>query len=347
MTGDTSSGERTAPTTVVEDAAPHAAGPAYDDVRAAVRVALRSPGPHHLAHFSGSVFDFDVDVIGGDPPVVAAAPHQVRYSCRRAGRQLSMAIDDLSGDLREVAAGALIRMVVHSDRGAFCCDSIVPGQYVVAAVFDRATGGGLSSQPLVRACDQTVSKLVTDQRRRLSLGSQNPGGYASPEFESTGRRETEKVHTARDLESGVDAMLLAEAEVALAEAITPGDLHYLALCANGVTALSVDCLNHDDVARFFTQISVRDRRSFYERFGRDVQRLTGRVIRVTAPVIGTRLLRLVLDVEQGAIYYYRLRQGIYLIGVTLDQAKVAVTDDKMSDLAVRCRTALQTGGPSS
>lgn len=333
-------------TVLTEDAAPHAAGPVYEDIREAVRVALRAHGPHHLAHFSGSVYDFDADVI--DPSVVSAAPSQVRRGCRRAGRQLSMAIDDLSRDLQEVATGALIRMVVHSDRGAFCCDSIVPGRHVVATVFDSATGGALASQDLVRACDQTVSTLVTEQRRRLSLGSQNPGGYGSPEFETDpGRRETEKVHIAREPGSAVDPTLLGEVEAALTNAITPADLHYLALCSNGVTALSVDCLDHDDVARFFTQISVPHRRSFYVRFGHDVQRLAGRFTRVTAPVIGTRLLRLVLDVEQGAIYYYRLSQGVYLVGVTLDQARVAVADDRMSDLAVQCRAALQTVEPSS
>jgi hypothetical protein len=348
MTGDPSPGEQTERTVLAENAAQHAAGPGYEDIREAVRVALRPHGAHHLAHFSGSVYDFDVDIIDSDPPVVSSAPRQVRSRCRRAGRQLSTAIDDLSRDLQEVATGALIRMVVHSDKGAFCCDAIVPGRYVVATVFDHATGGALSSQTLVRACDEAVSELVTEQRGRLSLGSQNPGGYGSPEFEShTQRREPQKIHTTREPGSGVDPQLLAEVEVALTNAVTPDALHYLALCANGVTALSVDCLNHDDVARFFTQISVQDRRSFYVRFGGDVQRLAGRFMRVTAPVIGTRLLRLVLDVEQGAIYYYRLDQGIYLVGVTLDQARVAPADDRMSDLAMHCRSRLQTFEPSS
>jgi hypothetical protein len=47
-----------------------------------------------------------------------------------------------------------------------------------------------------------------------------------------------------------------------------------------------------------------------------------------------------LDVELGAIFYYRLRVGDYLIGVTLDQEQVRAADEEMAKLALRCRERL-------
>jgi hypothetical protein len=42
---------------------------------------------------------------------------------------------------------------------------------------------------------------------------------------------------------------------------------------------------------------------------------------------------LVLDVEQGAVIYYRLGVGDYLIGVTLNQERVGAADGKLASLA--------------
>ncbi len=41
----------------------------------------------------------------------------------------------------------------------------------------------------------------------------------------------------------------------------------------------------------------------------------------------------VLDVEAGALYYLRVRDGEYVVGVTLDQARVANADQQLAQLA--------------
>ena len=344
MTSGQAPGEPVVRSLLAEDAAPHV-GAAFADVRSASRAAVNPSGPHHLAHFSGSVYDFEVDIIDACPPATSAPPSRLRADCRRTGRLLSAAVEDLDDDLRAAASGALIRVVLHAEKGAFCCDSIVPGRHVVGVVFDRAADQVLSAQVMVRSCDEVVAVLATEQRRRLSLGTQNPGGFALSAADArTGHGTgTDKVHIARETAADLPSGRLAEVEAACVHAVAPADLHYVALHTDRATALLVDCMDHDDVSRFFTQTSVSDRRAFYRRFGRGLPHLVGRFTRLTAPVIGTRLMRVVLDLEQGAIYYYRLGQGRYLVGVTLDQAEVAAADEKVAELAVRCQEVLAGG----
>jgi hypothetical protein len=228
----------------------------------------------------------------------------------------------------------------------------VPGRYVVGVVFDQVTtsvsGRPLSLQPTVRACDEAVSKLATSQRRGLSLGSQDPGGFETKKRISAGSEGAGKVHIERVASPGTSdrhdqaaAERMVAIEAACVAAIDTEDLHYVALCREGSLILTVDCLDHDDVSKFFTQISVRERRAFYATFNRDLSSLVSRFARVIAPTIGTRLLRVVLDVEQGAIYYFRLGRGVYLVGVTLDQARVLDADDKVSRLAIDCQALLR------
>lgn len=47
---------------------------------------------------------------------------------------------------------------------------------------------------------------------------------------------------------------------------------------------------------------------------------------------GGILIRTVLDVEQGALYYYWIDRNVYLTGLTMDQSKVLVADEKLRTL---------------
>ncbi len=55
--------------------------------------------------------------------------------------------------------------------------------------------------------------------------------------------------------------------------------------------------------------------------------------RTLLPLLGGVLRRVVLDVEAGALYFRRLGEDDALIGVTLDQAKVAVAEASLNTLA--------------
>lgn len=330
--------ERAAP---AEDTAPHA-GLAFESVLDAGRDVVAARRAHYLAHFTGKIYDFGVDMLHELVPVPSRT-RRLKATCRQNGRLLAAAVEDLDESLRGMMSGALIRTVVHSDRGAFSCADIMPGRHVVGVVLDQATEGPLAVQPVVVACDRAVSDLVTGQRRRLSLGSQNPGGNDPDDADDDTRPRADgapKVHTERGVPSAaIPPHLVSQAELLCTQAIAPHDVHYLALCVDGTTALSVDCLDHDDVSRFFTQITVDGRRTFLREFTRTMPTVVARLTQITAPVTGSRLMRLVLDVELGAIYYYRLSRDVFLIGVTLDQEQVAEADRKIADVAVACRGA--------
>jgi hypothetical protein len=334
------------PPALAEDVASHA-GPAFDHVRAAGRAALAAGGPHYLAHYSGAVYDFALDVLD-QPTCPSTPPGGVREACQRTGGLLAAAVEDLDDRLGAVRTGALIRTVLHSDKGAFTCVDIVPGEHVLGVVFEAATDGPLATQPLMAASDRVLSDLATEQRRELSLGSQYPGGYgvnqADDEAHVSGSGAA-KIHVERDPDPSplLSSDRLTGVEAVLVEALAPRDVHYLAVCARGRTLLSVDCLDHDDLGRFFVQLSVETRRAFYRRFSADLPSVIGRLTRISASVTGSRLLRLVLDVEQGAFFYYRLGRGVFLVGVTLDQARVGEADRRIADVACDRRALLQFG----
>jgi hypothetical protein len=332
------------PTEPAETVAQHV-GLAFAPVLNAGRDVVAARRAHYLGHFTGKICDFGFDVLHE----VAATParaRRLRGACLLNGRLLAAAVEEVDEDLRGMMSGALIRTLVHGDRGAFSCVDIVPGRHVVGLVLDRADESSLARQPAVVACDRAVSDLVTGQRGLLSLGSQNPGGTDQEQADDDqrpGTGGTPKVHVERGAPSSpIPPEVVGGAELLFNAVIAPADVHYLALCADGVTALSVDCLDHDDVSRFFTQIGVDERRTFLRSFTRSVPSIVERLTRITATVTGSQVLRLVLDIELGAIYYYRLSRDVFLIGVTLDQDQVGTADRKVADVAVGCRALVES-----
>jgi hypothetical protein len=114
-----------------------------------------------------------------------------------------------------------------------------------------------------------------------------------------------------------------------------GDLHRVALFSADTCEFDADVFDHPGLAGYFTQISVAARRQAYRAVGEDLAQWASQLTRVVHPTVGGRLLRLILDVEQGAIYYYRLAPNNYLVAVTLDQNRVSQTDDRVAQLALR------------
>ena len=111
------------------------------------------------------------------------------------------------------------------------------------------------------------------------------------------------------------------------------DLHFVAFFTTDDDCLFyVDVLDDANMRRFNVR-DTADRRRQYEQVGRYARGVTRRIDRRFRGLASGALVRLVLDVEKGAIYYYKLRDVGYLIGVTLDQTEVDPTDRKLSELA--------------
>ncbi|GAA1351024.1 hypothetical protein [Saccharothrix algeriensis] len=303
-------------------------GPEFDTTRHACRAAVvKSPALHYLAHYSNGVFDFGVDVLGDPPPPPGALPGGTRREeLKRLGRHLTFQATALDRALHEARTGRLIRTVLHTGEGALFCDSVVPTEHVVGLVLDHAGTGPLAGHPAVDEADRAVAELATALRAELSLGSLNPGGW-------------ETFGAPRPLPGAAGARphvaVRGEALAQCLAAVAPSDLHLVAHVAGDEVRTMVDHLDHPALGPFFKQVAAPARRRFYLGFARELGALATRLNRAVRPVVGGLLARLVLDVEMGALYYYRLGPREYVAGVTIDQARVGEADVRMSALAAR------------
>lgn len=138
----------------------------------------------------------------------------------------------------------------------------------------------------------------------------------------------------------------AESVVTLCkEFLSAADLHFVAFYSHdGDCLFYLDCLDEDTMARY----DVRDtpeRRRQYERHGRHIRYLSTKLDKRFTTIDSGVLVRIVLDVKKGALFYYSLEREGFLLGVTLDQRRVDHTDRKLSDLA--SRILLNRGGMAS
>jgi hypothetical protein len=115
--------------------------------------------------------------------------------------------------------------------------------------------------------------------------------------------------------------------------LSPTDLHFVAYyTAAGECVFYVDVLD-DDLMDHYDVDDTPERRRQYELQGRHIRYLTGKLDKRLRPLESGILVRVVLDVQKGAIFYYNLETDGFLIGVTLDQGQVDQADRKLSILA--------------
>jgi hypothetical protein len=110
------------------------------------------------------------------------------------------------------------------------------------------------------------------------------------------------------------------------------DLHFVAYFGTEGCAFYTDVLDDADLRHFFHETSPEERRISYLRLGRQLDWLGHRLDTHLRSLESGTVIRTVLDVERGALFHYWVDRGRYLIGVTLDQRKVDVADDKMAKL---------------
>lgn len=301
--------------------APHVANSLADWKAQFEEAVLRTPALRHLSLYTSAIYDFDVDAFDGEPD----APN--RDEVRLAGRQLTFQLGRLNPQLRELATGELIRTVIEAASGIIVCDSVVPGVYVV---------GLARADP---SADRVVADLVTAMRQTLSRGSQNPGGWQSDDEPTP------------DIDADLSAKIHAEGEAgsaalaAASAALSPSDLHYVAHMDNGSIRFAVDLFEHPLLHVLHHVLDPHGRRQRYRGITEGSCKLVAELTRIVRTPIGRPVSRLVLDVEQGAIYVYRLAPGNYLIGVTLIQNAVHATDRKMRHLVDEHLRPMGRSGP--
>jgi hypothetical protein len=323
----------------------------HQEPRRQCRQAVAGGQVHFVGHYSNNVYDFAFDTLAKVRPDIRADPaggrpdnrplDRLREDLRRVGRQLGHQLSILDGSLEDLRCGRLIRIVLHGEDGVVFCNSIVPHQYIVGLVRDRPPRDRpdrpLTDRPPVRAADIALARLSTSLRRLVSLGPLNPGGWLRPEpLEPAGPPPDAGpgAPTPPHVEgAGTDALPAA----LLARTVRPDDLHYLAHWRDGTRSGAADQLDHPRLSRFFTQITPGTRRKLYADLGRQLPTVARQLGRLANPVIGFGLTRIVLDVEEGAVFFYRLSEQDALVGVTLDQAQVSDADHRLAELAAAHR----------
>jgi hypothetical protein len=270
-----------------------------------------------------------------------------RRRCVDTGRRLSFKVTSLDHALEEVRTGQLIRAVIHTETGVAYCNSVTQTGCVVALTAGATDPEStpLSRIPAVREADRASGDLATTLRRDLSLGSFDPGGWRHerpvtwltppPEGQDAPGPPPEPEDAVAPFQHGTGD---PETVARCAAALDPEELVYLAHYSGDAADFSLDFFDHRAAGRFFTHISVAARRAFYAQFGRQFAVLGRQLAQLVRPLFEGRLLRVVLDVEQGAFYYYRLGSGRYLVGVTMSQHLVSQGDDRMAELALELRT---------
>jgi hypothetical protein len=113
----------------------------------------------------------------------------------------------------------------------------------------------------------------------------------------------------------------------------PHDLHFVAYYVDGHCRFYLDVLDESDLNRFFRGDNRTERRLIYERTGRQLWWTLSRLNAYLGRLGGGVLIRTVLDVEEGGIFYYWIGKNVYLVGITLHQARVLDVDEKLRRLA--------------
>jgi hypothetical protein len=297
-----------------------------------LRSLLSPEGPAHMV-----LYDRDT------PRIVVDAPGMEESGHERAGRLLYYVLEELAPDFANLRTGALIRTVLRVPSGAVFFYLIQSGIHLYAATdrVDRLEEVDEALADKVNDIRASINYSVLDFGSFLSRTTRraaaDPSGNTAEAGAPAAPDHDEKTAGSGtvDLEEHVHTVMgrvpaPGRTSEVLREALDLHGLHYLAYY-DGSTALhTTDIFAHPGLGRYFLGPTPRARRERYGRLGRLLPGVVRRLNTSVGPVMQGELLQVVLDVEQGAAYYHVLRDGHFLVGVTLDQARVAEADKRMT-----------------
>jgi hypothetical protein len=122
--------------------------------------------------------------------------------------------------------------------------------------------------------------------------------------------------------------------------IKTDDLHYVAYYVDGKCAFYLDVFDSHQLEAYFTEVTPDRRREEYLRLSVHLDGWLRDLNRSFEDIDSGVLIRLVLDVERGALYYYKVDGRRFLVGVTLDQSVVHKADSAMTKLTREAQVLL-------
>jgi predicted regulator of Ras-like GTPase activity (Roadblock/LC7/MglB family) len=285
------------------------------DFATLLREALLAEGaPQRILHLISGIEQPD------SPPGSAGEPHT------RVARLVSLLFFEENRALEEVQTGNLIRLVVEGEHGAIYCLAVQRNRHLVGVLTADAT------PEAVDAADRVMARLVDAVRRSIGLNSQNPAGFTSFPGDDVVDAQYGN-HQSEDHYSGVPPIATVRGpdvdpvqRELLLNMIAPDAVQWAALVHGREVRVAVDCFADARMDEFFVLMGQDARRRFYSDFAGSGCMLLNRVSRLVRPALGGRVRRIVLDVEEGTVVLHRLGPQAHLMGVTLNQERVAVVE---------------------
>ncbi|MFJ9630060.1 hypothetical protein ACIRU8_20350 [Streptomyces sp. NPDC101175] len=297
---------------------------------------LRHDGLTHLVLYDGDTATVALDAPGPDPsaaPPLTLSPDSSDHE--QTGRQIYYLLEELQPDFSALRTGALIRTVLRVPSGAVLYYQVEPGFHLY---------GATSAVHHLDELDASMATCVNALRLPARLSPLNYGswfdtatwalvagaGTPSPPDEAALRLPPEEyTHVQRP----ADTTPPTRVEEFLSKALDVQALHYVAYHTSPGTAWAYDVFDHPGVGHFFRVRTPDARRTRYARLSRLLPGVVERMNLSLGAILRGELVQLVLDVEQGAVYFHALGDGRFLIGVTLDQTKVTAADHRLARLA--------------
>ncbi|NVI88468.1 hypothetical protein [Actinomadura sp. BRA 177] len=290
------------------------------------REALRGRTVQYFAYYVRGNQLFWQDTFDSDDEPGIESPDDAKRKrewVHATGQRLNYVVARLDKAFSPVQSGRLIRCVFDVGDGAVFYHSPFFGEYLVGAV--------LADTP-VDVADATMGQLCDRVRLIRGYGGHLNLAGADTEYDV----DVDEADLAED-EPYIDEFGLNGSRPELSghfrSALSAEALHYVMYLEGAEPIRSADLLRHPRLEPLTVGTDHDARRKHYERIGKLTYITSHRMDRTLLPLLGGVLRRVVLDVEAGALYFRRLGEDDALIGVTLDQAKVAVAEASLNTLA--------------
>ncbi|MFF1722635.1 hypothetical protein [Streptomyces sviceus] len=292
---------------------------------------LQAEGLTHLVLYDGDTAKvvLDASTASRDGESLLS---QESASHERAGRQLYYILEELEPDFTALRTGALIRTVLRVPTGTVLYYLVEPGFHLYGATtaMDRLTD-----------LDARMAECVNGLRLPARYSPLNYGALFNDEpwVRGTGPLSGPPSPSA-SLPVGpyvaenhpATPALPPDVAAALRSALDVQGLHYIAYHQSPTTSWGYDIFDHPALADFFRVQTPDRRRSRYSRMGQLLPGVTRRMNLSLRAILQGELVQVVLDVEQGAVYYHALPDQCFLMGVTLDQSRVTEADQQVARL---------------
>lgn len=288
-------------------------------------------GLSHLVLYDGDIAKVVLTADGSGEKNGEGVPLVSRFH-EQAGRHLFYLLEELEPDFAELRTGELIRTTLRVPTGAIFYYLVQPGIHLY---------GATSAMDRLDELDALIAKCVNDLRLMTHYSALDFGSYLSkrsaashPSASWPQPAEPGSVGDAVSI-GHTTAGPLAQADDPktldlLRAALDLDGLHYVTYYAGDV--YSADIFRHQELGQYFVTTSPDRRRDKYGRMGLLLPGVARRMNASLSAILQGDIFQIVLDVEQGAVYYHALPDQQYLVGVTLDQSRVADADQRVRRL---------------